>query len=111
MSMSAIEIDSYGLWFHVKTEHDYRLEFVLDYEEEREELTHAYFTDALWDALRASIPATSDTQVDEYSLYGNVSYHIVANSLEELTDALARCEKAAALWIEKHNVNDMKDEP
>lgn len=99
----------YSVWFAVNTKHEHRLEFILGYQEEKKNLTHAFFTDDLWDEFKIEFKADVNTAVTEYDGYGHIQFKLEAENIEKLNIGLERCSKVVDLWIIKHKINSFKD--
>ncbi len=117
----AISTNTFAAWFNVETVHKQRLEFVLveagaRQGELRPTQVHPQgrvfttYADSLFamlcDEFKSARAGMSVTEMQEY---GDLSFHVEADTPQALQRALVRCEKVAQRWINKYRVNAMKE--
>jgi hypothetical protein len=106
---SAITRETYLAWFSVNTKHGGMLEFVLDQAWDRKNCEVPSYYDLLFNMLEKEFQRNKGVRPTEYSAYGSVMYCIEAQSPEQLSKALARCEKVVLRWINKYRINRMRN--
>lgn len=122
--MSNIDRDTFSCLFFVKTKWGSNLEFILNdtenaYCEKHGRWRHvkAYshgrdgvsYGELLWDMLKKEFAKSKTIDVPEYGAYGDVNFTVRAGSPKELENALKRCDKVVARWINRYRINHMKD--
>ena len=113
--MKNISCNTFSANFNIETKHGSRLEFVLSDADDRKGESrycgHVYttYTDTLNDMLDKEFEGDDSIGITDITKYGDLFFDIRVDTLDQLMPALARCDAVVKKWINKYNINRMKE--